>query len=79
MHEIILGHRVISPLTISMNLATRMASVNRGGQGLSVVPFVDPIGQQLTNMAAATAAMHGLVTMIDQSLSWWQLSTMIEI
>jgi len=36
-----------------MNLATQLTSVDRGGQGLHLLSLVDPIGQQLTNTAAA--------------------------
>ena len=71
MHRIILGQRVVSPLTIPMNIVTQMASVDTGIQGIPVVPLIGPIRQQLTNTSAAAAAMHGLMTMTDQSLSWW--------
>ena len=54
-----LGRRIVSPPTIPMNLAIRMASAKRGGQGLSILPLVEPIGQQLTDMTAAMYAMHG--------------------
>ena len=41
-----------------MNLVNRMASDDTGSQELSVVPLVDPIGQQLIDTAAAAAAIN---------------------
>ena len=56
----ILGQHIVSPPTIPMNIATRMASVDsRGGQGLYIVPLDDPIKQQPTNIAVAAYVMHG--------------------
>ena len=57
--KIVLHQRVVSPPTIPTNIAIQMASVDGGGQGLSVVPIFDPVGQQLTNTAAAASKMHG--------------------
>ena len=47
--------------TIPMNLVTHPSYIDKGGQGLNLLPLVDLIGQQLTNTAAAVAAyaMHG--------------------
>ena len=45
MHKIILDHHGVFPLTIPMNIATKMASADRGGSGLSFRSLVDPIGQ----------------------------------
>ena len=56
-NKIILDQRVLSPPTILTNLVTQIASVNIEGQGLYFEPLVEPIGQELTNTAAA--AMHG--------------------
>ena len=42
-----------------MNLATQLTSVDRGGQGLHLLSLVDPIGQQLTNTAAAALRCIG--------------------
>ena len=59
MHKIILHQRVVSPLMIPMNLVTRMASVDKEGQGLYFEPLVKLVGQELTNTAVAAAAIHG--------------------
>ena len=53
MIKIVLHQRHVSPPTIHTNIATRMASVDRGDQGPFFLPLVDPIGQQLTNTAVA--------------------------
>ena len=58
MHKIILHQRVVIPLPATTNLVTRMASVDEEVQGLYFEPLVQPIGQQLTNMAAAATAIH---------------------
>ena len=59
MKKIILDQRVVIPLPALTDLVTRMASVDEEGQGLYFEPLFDRIGQQLTNTAAAAAAMHG--------------------
>ena len=41
-----------------MILKTQPMSVDRGGPGLSFWSLIEPIGQQLTNMAAAVAPVH---------------------
>ena len=56
---LVLGQCVVSSPTIPINLATQMASADRGGQGLSIFPLVDPIWQKKTNAEAAAYAMHG--------------------
>ena len=53
MIKIVLHQRDVSPPTIPTNIATRMAYIDRGGRGPYFVPLVGPIGQQLTNTAAA--------------------------
>ena len=58
MHKVILDQDVVFLLTIPMNIATGMASIDGGGPGLSLRSLFDPIDQQLTNTVAATAAMH---------------------
>ena len=44
--------------SISLNLDSPLTLVEQG-PGLSVWSLAEPIGQQLTNIAAAAATMHG--------------------
>ena len=58
-NKIILDQRVLSPPNDPHEPGNTIASVNVEGQGLYFEPLTDSITQELTNTAAATAAMHG--------------------